>query len=232
MRAVRDRAQPVARAADGLDQAIAPTVIDLPSETPDVDLDDVRLRHEIGVPQGLDQSLLAKDLPRMTGEELEQGELAGGQPDLATTTPHTQGRWIQLEIGDVDPRRTVINPASPKRPNPGPELGHREGLGEIIVGATIQALDPVREVIEGGEHEDRRVEPAAPERCAHAEAIESREDHVEDDQLIWIGRGPFERLVAVTDDVDRVAIVGEAAADRVRDGRLVLDDENAQGSPP
>jgi hypothetical protein len=29
-----------------------------------------------------------------------------------------------------------------------------------------------------------------------------------------------------------VAIVGEAAADRVRDGRLVLDDENAQGSPP
>ena len=57
--------------------------------------------------------------------------------------------------------------AAPDRgPQPGQELVHAEGLGDVVVGAGVERLDLVRGVGARRQHDDRRGQPAAQARRA------------------------------------------------------------------
>jgi hypothetical protein len=73
----------------------------------------------------------------------------------------------------------------------------------------------------------RRPDASPAEPAADLDAVESREHHVEDDRVV-VGRQRHpERLVARRGDVDRVALLGEAAPEETRHLQLVLDHEDA-----
>src|SRR5258705_7730185 len=230
--ATRGRPEPVAGASDRLDQAVATTVVDLPTEAVDVDLDDIRFRREVSIPERLDQALLGKDLARMAGQELEQRELAGREADPATASLNAKRRGVELEIADNHSRGSIVHAAALQRANPCPELCDRERLREVVIGASIEAFDTVGDAIERCQHEDRRVEPTPAERRAHLETVDPGEDDVEDDHFVRKGSGPFERQGAVGDDIDGMAVSDETPANGVGDRRFVLHDEDAQSSPP
>jgi hypothetical protein len=164
----------------------------------------------------------------MACQELEKCELPGSEADLMTAPAHAVGRRVELEIADRDPRSAVVDPPSSKGANPGPELRHRERLRQVVVGAAVQAGYPVGNAVERREHEDRLVETAIAQGRTDGEAIKPRQDHIEDHELVRIGVGKLERDRAVGNDVDRVTVGSQAAPDRIGDGRLVLNNENAQ----
>ncbi len=164
----------------------------------------------------------------MACQELEKCELPGGEADLLTAPAHAVGRRVELEIADRDPRGAVVDPPTSKGANPGPELGHRERLCQVVVGPAVQTGYPVGDGVERREHEDRLVETASAQGRTDGEAVEPRQDHIEDHELVRIGVGKLERDRAVGYDVDRVTVGSQAAPDRIGDGRLVLDNKNAQ----
>jgi hypothetical protein len=142
--------------ADRLDQPVASALVNLPSKAPDVDLDDVRLRREVRVPEGIDEAVPREDLAGMSREELEERELARGEVDLAGGTPDAEGCRVELKVADLDPGRSLLEPAPTECPDPCAELVHAEWLGKVVVGAAIETGDAILNVVEGGEHEDRR----------------------------------------------------------------------------
>src|SRR6266487_1336810 len=74
-RSLRVRAQTVTCTSDGLDQPIAAPMVDLASKASDVDLDDIGLGGEVGIPDGIDEAPLVEDLAEVTCEDFEEREL-------------------------------------------------------------------------------------------------------------------------------------------------------------
>ncbi|MPN33390.1 hypothetical protein SDC9_180877 [bioreactor metagenome] len=64
--------------------------------------------------------------------------------------------------------------------NPRDQFGKGEGLDQVIVGAGLQAVDPVFHLAQRGEHQDRCLLPG-PQGCQQGESVHARQHGVEDD---------------------------------------------------
>jgi hypothetical protein len=87
-----------------------------------------------------------------------------------------------------------------------------ERLGQVVVGAGVEAGNPLRDRVAGGQNQDRQVVASAAQLTAHLEAVEPGHHHVEHH-----GIGPFigyrvERLDAVLRQIDRIAVEGKGPA--------------------
>ena len=113
-----------------------------------------------------------------------------------------------------------------ERPEAGRELLVGERLDEIVVGAGVEAGDPVADRVAGGEHEDRevRLRPADSSRDVEAGHVGQAdvEDHDVDPGRVLGDRGAG---LAVVGDVDDVTILLEQALEDTGESFVVLDDE-------
>ncbi len=109
--------------------------------------------------------------------------------------------------------------------DPGEQLGQAEGLDQVVVGAFVQRGDAVGLLAAGGDDEDgagpARGEPAADVQALGVGQAEVEQHHVG-------GRGG-QRLRAGDRRAHRVAGPLEPAHQRLRDARIVLDDEDTGG---
>jgi hypothetical protein len=168
----------------------------------------------------------------MSGEQLEQGELARRQPDRPAGSGHAQRSWIQLEIADRDRDRTIWPDPAPESSNPGAQLGHGKGLGQVVVGTAIQARHSILHAIPSAQDEDRRRESGGPQAGTHAEPVKSGQDDIENREIVGVGLRPGQGLEPVTNDVDRMTIGGQRDPNPIGDRALVLDDQDSQVRPP
>ncbi len=112
----------------------------------------------------------------------------------------------------------------------GDEDDVREGLGEVVVGARVQALGLVVLAVLGGEHQDRYVVPGGAQGGADPVTVEAGQHDVEDDEVVDALAGPVQSLQAVVDDVHGVSLGGEALGERHGEALLVLHDQQAHAS--
>ena len=140
------------------------------------------------------------------------------RPDL-----HRQVGEGQRLLGGVLGRHD----AAQQRAQPGEQLLEGEGLGEVVVGPGVEALDPVADGVAGGEHEDGYVVPGGPQRARRLDPVESRHHHVHHDHVRVAGPEDGERLGAVGGQRDVVPVELQRAAQRVAHGAVVVDDEHA-----
>src|SRR5207253_1925450 len=82
-----------------------------------------------------------------------------------------------------------------------------------------------------GEHEDWSLEAAPAQRIQHLESALLRQPHVENDQIVGFGYRPRFASFSVRDKVRGPALFLDAALDVLPDGRVVLDDQDAQVIP-
>ena len=92
--------------------------------------------------------------------------------------------------------------AAEQGPDPGQQLVEGEGLGQVVVGAGVEAGDPVGHLVAGGEHEHRRAVAPLPQQAADGQPVDPRHHHVEHDQVRLAGprsrRAPRRRRSTVT----------------------------------
>jgi hypothetical protein len=112
-----------------------------------------------------------------------------------------------------------------ERVDAGDQLVEAERLGEVVVGAEREAGDDVARLGRCGEHEDLRPGVLAVQDAAHVVAVDLGEVAIEDDDVVGVHACVREGVGAVGRDVDGRAVPAQAAGDRRRDARLVLDDE-------
>ena len=83
------------------------------------------------------------------------------------------------------------------------QLGQRERLHQIVVGAAVESLDAVANGLARGQHQDRRPHAALAQAPAGLEAGEAGQHDVEHDRVVLDGLGHPQRLLAAGGDVRR-----------------------------
>ena len=134
---------------------------------------------------------------------------------------------VDVEVADPVPLRfdRCGGPAAHDGPHPGGQLPGRERLGDVVVGAEVEAEEHVVLGGAGGEHDDRHV-GLAPHDAGHVEAVHARHHPVEDHEVGLPGADLLQRAAPVVGHEHRVALALEVQADQLRLLRVVLGDEN------
>ena len=114
----------------------------------------------------------------------------------------------------------------------GHQLGGRERLDHIVVGAEPQPDHPVGFLAAGGEQDDRRARAVLEAQAAHhLEAVDVREHEVEDHHVGPVGCRLLERPRPVLRDRGFISGPLQVPGDHVADRRLVVDDQDLAASP-
>ena len=117
--------------------------------------------------------------------------------------------------------------AAQQRSDTSRQLFGRERLGEVVVGACLEAGDDVVGVVAGGHHDDRYVARAS-DGAAQLEAVDARQHDVDQHDVGRHQAEQLDRLLAALGLVDRPALVLEGQLDGGTDAFVVLDGQDAR----
>ena len=108
------------------------------------------------------------------------------------------------------------------------ELAHAERLGQVVVGAAVEAEHLVGLFAPRGQHQDRHVAHSRSRRMARQtrDAVEPRQHQVEHDQVERLGPRRAERLVAVAFETHAQPLELEVQLDQLADVLLVFDEQH------
>ena len=116
--------------------------------------------------------------------------------------------------------------AAPQQgPDPGEQFGEPEGLGDVVVGAGVEADDGVHLVGARGQDEDRHGVALGAQPAGDLQAVHAGQPQVEDDQVDAALQSGVERGGAVLAHLDLVTLPAQGAGQRLRDGRVVLGEQ-------
>ena len=163
----------------------------------------------------------------MPHEVLEQRELARGQGHRhARPGQGARGR-VEHEVAHLEHGRVDAGGPAQQRTQPRDEDDERERLGEVVVGAHVEAVGHVVLAVLGAEHQHRRRDRARPQRGDHVVAVEPRAASRRARSRRTRGRSPCSRpRRAVVRDVDREALRGQPAVQGAREAALVVDHQD------
>ena len=128
--------------------------------------------------------------------------------------------------------RVLALRAAKQRAHAGDELVGAERLGEVVVGAHLEADDALGFVGARGQHDDRnrRRLLVGAQQPADFESVDVRQHHIQHDQIRRFGCGPSSS--ASRPDETRVVVYPALSRYRrhqFRDVGIVLDDQDARG---
>jgi hypothetical protein len=112
------------------------------------------------------------------------------------------------------------------RADPSQQLPQGERLGDVVVGAQLEAAHAVPLLAAGGQHDHRDVDPAAPQLAADVPAAHARHHDVEQDQVGRLAGRPPQPVLAVQAHRGLVALEAQVVLEPADDVRLVVDDED------
>ena len=137
---------------------------------------------------------------------LQQRELAGGQRGRRAVALERARREIEDERAERHParlqrraRRRAIAMPPQHRVDARDQLARVEGLGQVVVGAHLEADDAVDLLALGREHDDGHVLPGAAQPPANAEAVLAGQHEVEHDQVRRVALQPLVEVARVGD---------------------------------
>ncbi len=128
-------------------------------------------------------------------------------------------------------RHLAPAPATDDGAEPREELVEGKRLHEVVVGTEVEAVDPVRDLVPGRDHQDGRVEALRTQALAHGEPVEAGKHEVEKDDVVLVRQGPRLRGDAVLDEVDEVLLLVQPLDEEAADGRVVFDEQDTHGCP-
>lgn len=121
--------------------------------------------------------------------------------------------------------------AAVERGDPGNELGEGKRLGQVVIGAQAQTLDPVVDRGRGREHEHPTAAAGGDEFGAHVVAVQAGQIPVEHDHVVVADERAIEPCRAVVGDIDGHLRPAQAHADRVGQLFIVFDHQDAHRHP-
>ena len=175
----------------------APSGAELLAQLARVDAQVVGLGVVARAPHLVEQGAVGEDPPGVAGERGEHAELLGreverggprtsprGRARRSRRSPHLEHRVVGLLVA---PR------PSQRDPHAGEQLGHRERLGHVVVGALVERDDLAVLGVLGREDDDRHVRPLA-DGAAQVDAVHVAEAEVEHDGVGLAGREDVQPL--------------------------------------
>ena len=165
----------------------------------------------------------------MVSATVSRGDSISKRSKWTTTSP------IAIERAAVGVGR-LLAPAPPAQQaaDARQQLVETERLGQIVVGAFLEAAHQVLRVVLRGEDQDRHVVARGARAAQHLDAVHLGQHQVEDHEL-EAARGigqPARGGGAVARDLDRVALRREIEAQTLGQMRLVVDHQDPRHRGP
>jgi hypothetical protein len=159
----------------------------------------------------------------------QQIELTRRELDALLAAPRLVQLEIDLDLANADHigGRFLLAGASQHRTHPRQQLGDRERLGDVIVGAELEAEHLVGLGRPCRQHDDRRRNRSRPQIAADVEAVLLRQHDVEDDEVGRKARCLLQPFVAVGGGFHFVAFKLQIVAKAKPHLRLVFNHENS-----
>ena len=139
---------------------------------------------------------------------------------------------VQGEVGDAQHLRPQAGGAPQQGAQAGQQFLEVEGLGEVVVGAGIQAFHAVVHGAARGQHEDGGAKARAAKFPADGVAVLHRQHDVENHDVVLVDGGLVQGLFAVAGDIDGIGLFAEAFGDKSGDPGFVFDQQDAHAEGP
>ena len=137
---------------------------------------------------------------------------------------------IEFGIADDDDRVGLSAGAADDGAQTGNKLLHAERLGQVVIGADLEADDAVDLLGLGGEHQDGDARGGA-QASAQAQAVLAREHQVEHDEVGLVGLERLDRARAVVGLVHGVTLGPQPVEDFIGPQRPMLFQQDFQHPP-
>src|SRR3954454_12843327 len=208
-------------------------VAELLAQAADVDVECLRRAEPVDVPDLVDEPLAGDDRAGAAHEQREQVELLAGRLDRRAGPRHGPRGRVEADVADLD-RRVLVGRrgrrggrggAAQDGADAGGDLAGAERLDDVVVGAELEPDHSVGLLAAGGQHDDRHLR-LAPDLAADVVAGPVGEHEVEQDEVGADGRRLLESGGGGAGDLEMEALAREGLGEGLRDGRLVLDQED------
>jgi hypothetical protein len=177
-------------------------------------------------PDVVEQLLLGDRAAWVRHQVTEHGELARGEVEKGPVLGALMTAGIECERPVPQNRWQPGRAAPQQRAQVREQHRELEGLGEIVVGADIEARHVVGRLAERAEHQHRQIPPGRPELRTHAKPAEPRQHDVEDHRVIVKFPGTVQTVDTVRRHLYRVPFGDEPAVECARRQCVVLNHEN------
>mmetsp|Transcript_15321 Transcript_15321/g.36556 ORF Transcript_15321/g.36556 Transcript_15321/m.36556 type:complete len:272 (-) Transcript_15321:132-947(-) len=192
--------------------------------------------HVIGMarpPHGLQQMLMRQHPSRRVAQLLQQTVFDRRQMQLFAAllraARHDTPCSIHRDRPEAQHRVGIGATRAPAQlhPHPGQQLGHTEGLDQIVIGAGVERLDLALFTVAGRQHQHRGLRPAA-KLANEIEPIAVRQPEVQHHQL-RPARGRVDQAALQARRLEHLqALAFQRQAHETPDLRLVLDHQHAR----
>ena len=218
--------QPVPAADDRLDQR---RLAELTPQPHHGHRDGVGERVSVFVPHPF-QQLLGADHRAVGGHQhLQHTEFLAGQRDQLPVPAGPAPGPVKSQLTAVQHRRGGRCPAA-EGIDPRDQLREVERLGQVVIRAEVQSVDPVIGLAGRGQHQDPGATWAPGQPCADIVPVHRRQVAVEHDDVVRPEPGLVQPGRAVADHVHGDALVTQAGGDGLRHHLVVLHDQHPHAS--
>src|SRR4051794_19110210 len=187
--------QAVAGMADGLDRRRGPELLAQPT---DADVDHVRARIEVITPDLGEEPLAADDFAGAFEQAVQELELAIGEIDQPIAELRLATRNVERErAGAQDLSIGRVRGTPQMDANPCEQLVEGERLRQVVARAEPEAVQLRRQIGARRDDHDRQLGMLRFERSQKAQAVEARQQQIEDYQIAGHGFGRAQPLLAV-----------------------------------
>jgi hypothetical protein len=121
----------------------------------------------------------------------------------------------------------VVDRAPAQRPRPGQQLRHLERLGEVVVGAGVEAGDHVGGAAERGQHQYAGADGPLTQPCDDVQAVDSRQAAIHDNQPVLSSQSEVESALTVGRVIGGIALGGEKVNQHFGKLAIILYEEKS-----
>ncbi|MNZ57429.1 hypothetical protein D3C78_754050 [compost metagenome] len=179
-------------------------------------------------PQRLLERLAAQHMRAFLHQQGQQLEPQRIELETPTGAADLQGVQVVTEIAHLQQAPPAALAAPQHRLDARGQLAEGERLDQIVVGAGLEALQAVVELVAGGEHDHRNVAARfVAQAPAEAVAVQAWQHHVEHQQVVVPGGGQVQAGQAVLRTVDAVTLERQVVGQIGQDVAIVFDQQNA-----
>ena len=194
-----------------------------------MDVDGAGLDIDVRAPDGVEQLLAAEDAAGVLHQVVEQAEFGGAQVDLVAGAADAVGDAVDDDVTVVE---AIVGQAradaAEHGADAGDQLAHREGLGQIVVGAGVEAADAIAFLATRGQHDDRHVAGLglAADATADLDPRQFGQHPVQQNQIGQTLLDLQHPLFAIGGDHDAIAFLFKVVGQEGRQGVLVFHHQN------